>query len=154
MGGAHPGCRRGLLRNHRGASSAYAGTVYKIDTSGRYSVLHLFTTTDGRSPGNSLVQGTDLNFYGTTSSGGLNGLGTFFRISSTGNFAVLHDFNSAEGARPGPLIQASDGNFYGAISGDGATNYGCRRKIDAHRNRNRSLQLRRRPRMELSQAEA
>jgi uncharacterized repeat protein (TIGR03803 family) len=108
-----------------GASAAYAGTVYKIDTSGRYSVLHLFTTTDGRGPG-PLVQGTDLNFYGTTSIGGQNGLGTFFRISSTGNFAVLHDFTSAEGGGPS-LTLASDGNFYG-ING-GATGNGAVVKI-------------------------
>jgi uncharacterized repeat protein (TIGR03803 family) len=108
-----------------GASSAYAGTVYKIDTTGHYSVLHLFTTTDGRAPINSLVQGSDLNFYGTTLDGGLNGLGTFFRISSTGVFAVVHDFDSTDGSSPiGPLIQASDGNFYAAIYGDGATNFG------------------------------
>ncbi len=112
-----------------GASSAYAGTVYKIDTSQRYSVLHVFTTTDGRSPGSPLVQGTDLNFYGTTSSGGQNGLGTFFRISSTGNFAVLHDFNSAEGGFAGPLIQASDGNFYGPTYGNGTTTNGTIVKI-------------------------
>jgi uncharacterized repeat protein (TIGR03803 family) len=112
-----------------GASSAYAGTVYKIDTSERYSVLHLFTTTDGRAPGAPLVQGTDLNFYGTTSSGGTNGLGTFFRINSTGNFAVLHDFASADGGSPGLLIQARDGNFYGVTFQGGATNTGAVVKI-------------------------
>lgn len=110
-----------------GASSAYAGTVYKIDTSEKYSVLHLFTTTDGRAPG-PLVEGTDLNFYGTTSSGGQNGLGTFFRISSSGNFSVLHDFDSTDGGSPGGLIQASDGNFYGVNLG-GTTNNGAVLKI-------------------------
>jgi uncharacterized repeat protein (TIGR03803 family) len=109
-----------------GASSAYAGTVYKIDPSGRYSVLHLFSTTDGRAPINSLVQGTDLNFYGTTLSGGLNGMGTFFRISSTGDFSVLYNFDSTDGGSPvGPLIQASDGNFYGATSNGDPTNNGA-----------------------------
>jgi uncharacterized repeat protein (TIGR03803 family) len=112
-----------------GASSAYAGTVYKIDTSHRYSVLHLFTTTDGRGPGAPLVQGTDLNFYGTTSSGGTNGLGTFYRISPTGNFAVLHDFDTTDGSSPGPLIQASDGNFYGTTTYGGTSNNGAVLKI-------------------------
>ncbi len=111
-----------------GASSDYAGTVYKIDTSQRYSVLHLFTTTDGRGPG-ALVQGTDLNFYGTTSSGGQNGLGTFFRISATGDFSVLHDFSSADGGSVSPLIQASDGNFYGPNYGNGTSNNGAIAKI-------------------------
>jgi len=105
-----------------GASSAYAGTVYKIDTTGRYSVLHLFSTTDGRGPISSLVQGADLNFYGTTTSGGQNGMGTFFRISSTGDFSVLYSFDSTDQGSPvGPLIQASDGNFYGVTPGNGTT---------------------------------
>lgn len=111
-----------------GASSAYAGTVYKIDTSDRYSVMHLFTTTDGRGP-SPLVQGADLNFYGTTSAGGQNGLGTFFRISSTGEFTVLHHFSSADGGSVGLLIQASDGNFYGTIYENGASNNGAIVKI-------------------------
>ncbi len=110
----------------QGASAAYAGTVYKIDTSGRYSVLHLFTTTDGRGPSSyPLVQGTDLNFYGTTVSGGANGLGTFFRISSTGNFAVLHDFDSTDGF--GINLLGSDGNFYGI--GGGTTGNGAIVKV-------------------------
>lgn len=109
-----------------GSASAYAGTVYKIDTAGRYSVLHLFTTTDGRGPVASLVQGTDLNFYGATISGGQNGMGTFFRISSSGNFSVLHDFTSAEGNGPfSSLIQASDGNFYGTTASGGTTGGGA-----------------------------
>ena len=44
-----------------------------------------FTGTSGPSPGanpqGALVQGTDGNFYGTTSLGGANGLGTIFRLS-------------------------------------------------------------------------
>jgi uncharacterized repeat protein (TIGR03803 family) len=99
--------------------------VYKIDTSEHYSVLHLFTTTDGRGPSVQLVQGADLNFYGTTSSGGANGLGTFYRISSTGDFAVLHDFTSADGGSAGSLTLASDGNFYGVNLGNNDTNNGA-----------------------------
>ncbi len=114
--------------DRRSLLSVCAGTVYKIDTSERYSVLHLFTTTDGRGPG-PLLQGADLNFYGTTSAGGQNGLGTFFRISSTGDFSVLHDFDSTDGGGTGPLIQASDGNFYGVTFQGGTTNTGAVLKI-------------------------
>src|SRR6185437_13622780 len=102
-----------------GASKDYSGTIYKIDTNLHYSILHNFSSPDpaGGSPITSLVQGTDLYFYGTTLGGGQNGLGTFFRISSTGNLTVLHAFTSSEdGPTIGPLIQASDGDFYAVTS--------------------------------------
>ncbi|MGB6689251.1 MAG: choice-of-anchor tandem repeat GloVer-containing protein [Terracidiphilus sp.] len=113
-----------------GASSAYAGTVYKIDASDRYSVLHNFSTTDGRGPLAPLVEGSDSNFYGTTGDGGQNGLGTIFRISSTGDFKVLYNFDGTIGKGPvGPLIQASDGNFYGATVRGGTLNQGVAFKM-------------------------
>jgi uncharacterized repeat protein (TIGR03803 family) len=108
-----------------GSASHYAGTVYKIDKTGKYSVLHLFTTTDGAYLFAPLVQGTDGYFYGTTAAGGQYGKGTLFRISPTGDFKVLHQFSGPEGDTPeGPLIQASDGNFYGVTVFGGALNVG------------------------------
>jgi uncharacterized repeat protein (TIGR03803 family) len=108
-----------------GSASNYAGTVYKIDKTGKYSVLHLFTTTDGRGPVFPLVQGTDGYFYGMTVAGGQHGLGTIFRISSAGDFKVLYNFDGTTAPSPsGPLIQASDGNFYGVSDQGGSLNQG------------------------------
>ncbi len=113
-----------------GASSMFAGTVYKIDTSDRYSVLHVFSTTDGRGPVAALVEGSDSNFYGTTVSGGANGKGVFFRISPTGDFQVLYNFDGTHGSgSAAPLIQASDGNFYGVSSEGGSLNQGVVYKL-------------------------
>jgi uncharacterized repeat protein (TIGR03803 family) len=61
------------------------GTIFEITTNGNLTRLISFTGTGGPSlganPQGALVQGTDGNFYGTTSLGGANGLGTIFRLS-------------------------------------------------------------------------
>jgi uncharacterized repeat protein (TIGR03803 family) len=88
--------------------------------------LHSFDLTDGASPNGGLIQATDGDFYGTTSSGGANkntscntgACGTIFKITPTGTLTTLHSFDYTDGANPGAaLIQASDGNFYGTTSG-------------------------------------
>jgi uncharacterized repeat protein (TIGR03803 family) len=113
-----------------GSASHYAGTVYKIAKSGKYSVLHLFTTADGSGPAAALVQGSDGYFYGTTVAGGQYGMGTIFRISSTGDFKVLYSFDGTHGKTPdAPLIQASDGNFYGVTVEGGTLNDGVAFKM-------------------------
>src|SRR6266403_2434196 len=62
-----------------------AGTIYKIDASGALTILHMFTGPDGFIPLAELIQGTDGNFYGTTSAGGANGYGTVFKMDAAGN---------------------------------------------------------------------
>jgi uncharacterized repeat protein (TIGR03803 family) len=66
----------------------------------------------------SLVQGTDGNFYGTTSFGGANTKGTIFKITPSGKLTSLYSFcaqtNCTDGDFPSTgLLQGSDGNFYG-----------------------------------------
>ncbi|MGA2369802.1 MAG: choice-of-anchor tandem repeat GloVer-containing protein, partial [Candidatus Korobacteraceae bacterium] len=81
---------------------------------------------DGGAPWGGLLEGTDGNFYGTTSDIGLAGDGTVYRLSSSGTLTVLHTFTDGQdGARPvAGMIQASDGNFYGVTTvGGGAS--GC-----------------------------
>jgi uncharacterized repeat protein (TIGR03803 family) len=103
------------------------GTVFKIDTSGNFTLLHTFTATDGAFPMAGVIQGKDGYFYGTTaggggnlscvSNGGVTGCGTVFKMDSSGNLTTLHSFNGSDGAfLQGGLIQGSDGNFYGTTS--------------------------------------
>ena len=111
------------------------GTVFRISSSGSYTSLYSFAgylNGDGGDPQPGLVQGTDGNFYGTTSSGGTNSdSGIIFRISSSGTYTILHSFvgSANDGAYPeAGLVQGSDGNFYGTTSQGGpSTNcpYGC-----------------------------
>jgi uncharacterized repeat protein (TIGR03803 family) len=65
------------------------------------------------------VQGTDGYFYGTTHSGGTNGVisggyGTVFKMRSDGTMVWSFSLNGTNGDTcRGGLVQANDGNFYG-----------------------------------------
>jgi uncharacterized repeat protein (TIGR03803 family) len=97
------------------------GTVFKVTPEGIETVLHRFTGSDGASPLAGLIQGSDGNFYGTTSVGN-TGSGTVFELTPEGVETTLHSFSGSDGASPqASLIQGSDGNFYGTTSG-GETN--------------------------------
>jgi uncharacterized repeat protein (TIGR03803 family) len=107
------------------------GTVYKITPSGTLTALYSFDNTHGDFPYASLVQGTDGNFYGTTTSGGTNGgWGVVYKITASGKLTVIYNFDLTHGGAPfGPLVQGSDGNFYGTTSQGGAPRYGVVFKI-------------------------
>jgi uncharacterized repeat protein (TIGR03803 family) len=62
------------------------------------------------------VQGTNGDFYGTTYWGGTNGYGTVFRINPLGTFEMLFSFVRFEQNPEGPMIQGSDGAFYGTTT--------------------------------------
>ena len=98
------------------------GTIFKLTTNGTFTSLYSFTgTNDGANPYAGLVQGSDGNFYGTTSSGGTNGYGTVFEFATNGTLTTLVSFGNTNGANPqAGLVQASDGNFYGTTSAGGA----------------------------------
>jgi uncharacterized repeat protein (TIGR03803 family) len=96
------------------------------------SVLWSFGGTgDGEYPLDGLIQGTDGNFYGTTSSGGAHGLGIVFKITPAGAETVLYSFaGGSDGEYPqAGLIQATDGNFYGTTTFGGAGSQGTVFKI-------------------------
>jgi uncharacterized repeat protein (TIGR03803 family) len=95
----------------------FAGQV-AIATGQTLQTLHSFQDSDGAEPLAGLVQGSDGNFYGTTSLGGSNGLGTAFKMTTNGVLTTLVSFDTNKGAYPcAGLIQANDGNFYGTTSG-------------------------------------
>jgi uncharacterized repeat protein (TIGR01451 family) len=106
-----------------------SGTVFKIDTAGTLTTLHRFTVGEGRSPYAGLIQGTDGNFYGTTTAGGVPGgsvtvfnmAGTVFKMDAAGTVTTLHTFSGSDGERPfAGLVQARDGSIYGATETGGA----------------------------------
>ncbi|HTS16152.1 MAG TPA: choice-of-anchor tandem repeat GloVer-containing protein [Verrucomicrobiae bacterium] len=101
------------------------GIVFAISPTGNETILYSFGSfpNDGVGPEAGLVQGSDSNFYGTTTGGGIYNLGTVFRISSSGTYTSLYSFAGApaDGAKPlAGLVQGSDGNFYGTTDSGGA----------------------------------
>ena len=81
-----------------------------------------------------LIQGTDGNFYGTTSAGGTHGQGTVFKASPAGALKTLYSFcsksNCADGSAPyAGLVLGTDGNFYGTTESGGASGDGSVFKI-------------------------
>jgi len=124
-------------------SCTYAGdcgTVFKITPSGELTTLYSFCSqsgcTDGSFPEAGLVQGTDGNFYGTTTAGGVNDscnygepCGTVFKITPSGALTTLYSFCSqadcADGEDPDAgLVQGTNGNFYGTTDGGGIDHNG------------------------------
>ena len=96
------------------------GTIFRLDSSGNETVLHAFSgASDGSYPQASLIQGTDENFYGTTSAGGTDGYGTVFKIDAAGNFTLLHSFSSTDGDSPvAAVVQGADGYLYGTAASE------------------------------------
>ncbi|HUD47524.1 MAG TPA: choice-of-anchor tandem repeat GloVer-containing protein [Candidatus Baltobacteraceae bacterium] len=115
LDGAHPSA--GLIQ----ASDAYFygttgwggtnglypfGTVFKITSNGALTTLHSFNgTDDGANRAAALAQGSDGNFYGTTS-------GAAFQMTPAGVLTTL-----ASLAWPSALVQGNDGYFYGTTYG-------------------------------------
>jgi len=103
------------------------GSVFRITPDGgTFTNLHFFKAGDGGYSTAGLVQGSDGNFYGTTSGGNVNGRGTVFRISpSDSSYTNLHLFTVSDGWYPeAGLVQGSDGNFYGTATSGGANGDG------------------------------
>ena len=121
-----------------GGANGYAyGSIFKITPAGTLTTLHSFAETDGENPCSNMVLATDGNLYGVTRAGGptgycSNGCGTVFKISQAGTLTTLYMFQGSggvDGVYPCGLIQASNGDFYGATNYGGANNFGTVFKI-------------------------
>jgi len=104
------------------------GTVFKLTPSGKSTTLYSFCSQSGCADGidpYGLTQGTDGNFYGTTSTGG-SGSGTVFSITPSGKLTTLATLEGTNGADPylGGLVQDTNGRFYGTTLQGGASGYG------------------------------
>jgi uncharacterized repeat protein (TIGR03803 family) len=124
--------------NYYGTTSAgganNAGTVFRITPAGVETVLYSFGSVagDGSDAMASLIQGTDGNFYSTTTGGGANNLGTVFKITPAGVETVIYSFgtNANDGTNPfARLMQAADGNLYGTTPTGGANGFGIAFKV-------------------------
>jgi uncharacterized repeat protein (TIGR03803 family) len=130
------------------------GTVYKLDSSGNFTVLHSFTGSGDGSMPLGLIADSAGNLYGIAQNGGDEiqntnfeyGVGTIFKVDTSGKFSVLFTFvpctqpPCSEGQVRNPvfalhLVRDSKGNLYGAEqSNDCAKGGGCLFRLDTKGN--------------------
>jgi uncharacterized repeat protein (TIGR03803 family) len=104
-----------------GGGAAASGVMFRITPAGSFTILHEMNgTSDGKGPLTGPIQGTDGNFYGATSLGGIissdcpSGCGTLFKITPQGTYSVLHSFSHADGDSSWSAIyQHTNGRIYG-----------------------------------------
>lgn len=127
-GGLIQGSDGALYGTTQYGGTANLGTVFKVTLAGTITILHNFgdgsVVEDGTVPMAGLIQSSDGNFYGTTSTGGSSKNGTVFKMTPQGQVTILHSFSdgtlSNDGNTPmAALIQGSDGNFYGTAANGG-----------------------------------
>ena len=129
FGGVTPNCAAGC------------GTLFKLSPQGKYSLLYSFCSEtnckDGNSPGPTLVQASNGNFYGTTFCGGVGttsencpgGAGTIFQITPAGKLTTLYSFcseaNCTDGGEPSTgLVIGPNGSLFGTTFIGGSSSHG------------------------------
>jgi uncharacterized repeat protein (TIGR03803 family) len=101
------------------------GSVFKVDKTGKETVLYSFTGySDGCFPDTGVILDAAGNLYGVTLQGGValcnSGYGTVFELDTSGTLSVLHTFDVGDGAYPGSaLLFDRAGNLYGTTVGGG-----------------------------------
>jgi uncharacterized repeat protein (TIGR03803 family) len=119
-----------------GGTNGGFGTIFKLDTNGKLTLLHSFAgTPDGEDPYAGLLRDKAGNFYGTTQFGGTGGgFGTVFKLDAKGKLTLLHSFSGTpDGVNPlAGLLRDAAGNLYGTTEYGGANGgYGTVFKLTA-----------------------
>jgi large repetitive protein len=103
-----------------GLFSTGFGTVFRMDSTGLVTTLHVFNNTDGAEPRNGLVEAADGFLYGVAFAGGSNpqlSYGVIYRVSNDGSFGAVADLNPTTGGRSfSSLVASRDGRLYGTGS--------------------------------------
>jgi uncharacterized repeat protein (TIGR03803 family) len=114
---------------YAGGTAGY-GTVFKLDATGKETVLYSFAGVaggDGAHPHAGLAVDAQDNLYGTTWVGGCTqpnqtACSTVFKVDATGNETVLFKFSgpNGDGTKPSGLVLDAEGNLYGTTVVGGA----------------------------------
>ena len=100
------------------------GTIFRISSTGKETVLHRFNGNDGDGPSGALRRDATGNLYGTAGSGGSGTHGVVFRLTKAGQLTVLHNFTGGnDGGEPlGGVVLDSSNNVYGTTLTGGDLN--------------------------------
>jgi uncharacterized repeat protein (TIGR03803 family) len=116
-----------------GCSSSGCGVVYKLDPTGKETVLHSFTGgADGAGPMADVILDASGNLYGTTEVGGAANNGVVFKLDPAGQQTVLFNFPGGNGGKLpyAGVLQDASGNLYGTTYNGGEANAGIVYKLD------------------------
>ncbi|HLZ42248.1 MAG TPA: choice-of-anchor tandem repeat GloVer-containing protein [Candidatus Sulfotelmatobacter sp.] len=96
----------------------HSGATYRVTPPA--GTFQLLANKVPGTPTGPFLLAADGTLYGTTGTGGTNFQGTIFRMTTAGVIQTLYSFtgNSDGGGPNAPLVQASDGTFYGTTSYD------------------------------------
>jgi uncharacterized repeat protein (TIGR03803 family) len=102
------------------------GTIFRMSPSGTLTTIYNFCSltscADGARPEVGLIQATDGNLYGTTSTSASDS-STIYKITLDGAFTTLYTFSTGNTSQ-GVLLQSTDGNLYGTTEGGGTFDAG------------------------------
>ena len=117
-----------------GSCEGGCGVVFKLNNSGgvwTQSVIHTFTGgNDGSGPGSPVTIDQYGNVYGTTPTGGADGMGVVYRLrpNATGGwtFSLIHTFTGGDdgGGGSASRLLIAGGNLYGVCTVGGANGFG------------------------------
>jgi len=136
-GGPQGGLIRDPVGNLYGTTSGGGahvyGTVFKLDTAGKETVLHSFAlpriARTEKSPlrfGHGHKRKSIWHYWGGRRTGA-HGFGTVFKLTATGKETVLHSFAGppTDGVEPvGGMLMDAKENLYGTTLGGGAGKFG------------------------------
>ena len=117
-----------------GSCEGGCGVVFKLTNSGgvwTQSVIHTFTGgNDGSGPGSPVTIDRYGTVYGTTPTGGADGMGVVYRLrpNATGGwtFSLIHTFTGGDdgGGGSASRLLIAGGNLYGVCTVGGANGFG------------------------------
>jgi len=105
--------------------SAGLGVLFRINSSGVYTVLHSFLGgRDGENPDSAPIDASDGNLYGATTGGSPGVPATIYKYTRAGVYSVVSTFDSTTGTGVTGLVQGSDSMLYATADSGGAGNCG------------------------------
>jgi uncharacterized repeat protein (TIGR03803 family) len=126
--------KRFVDHRHIGDGACYGGcgTVFKVDATGKETVLYAFSGgADGKLPAGGVIRDAAGRIFGTTSQGGAFDGGTVFELDTTGKLTVLHTFGSGtDGYAPYDALVPVGSSFYGTTVAGGTNSFGTVFKLD------------------------
>jgi uncharacterized repeat protein (TIGR03803 family) len=124
-----------------GVQAGGCGVAFKLDKTGKETVLHRFAgPPGGYAPYGLLARDGAGDLYGITAYGGADLQGTVFGIDAAGTETTLHSFagppeGGGDGSGPeGGVVRDASGNLYGVTFSGGAYGAGSVYEVDSRGN--------------------